>query len=99
MKCSNDLKFLFNIVQIASATANRIRYLLLSNEIEKAHELLNVMSNFTLLQPIRQDKTCHENLKLFQALIINLPYSELNELKQIITSAIAKIEAHKDFSL
>lgn len=99
MNCRDDLIFLSNVIQISSITANRIKHLFLSNECEKAHELLNVMSNFTLLLSIENNDIYYQNLKFFQSLIINLPYSELNELKQVINSTIAKIEAHKDFSL
>ncbi|MDE8035258.1 hypothetical protein OQ257_08780 [Actinobacillus equuli subsp. equuli] len=99
MNYSDDLLFLSNVTQMTSIIANRTKHLLFSNEIEKAHELLNVMSNFTLLLPMECNDTYHKNLSFFQSLIMDLPYSELNELKQTINSALAKIEAHKDFSL
>lgn len=92
---SEDVNFLSKIIHISSIMANQIRYLLQENETQKANELLNVISNFKLLLAISLNELDYESLILFQSLVKDLPYSELNELKQVIDSALATIEVHK----
>lgn len=92
---SEDVNFLSKIIHISSIMANQIRYLLQENETQKANELLNVISNFKLLLAISLNELDYESLILFQSLVKDLPYSELNELKQVIDSVLATIEVHK----
>lgn len=98
MESYNHAQFLSSLIQITSFIANRIRYLLSTNEIDKADALLDVMSNFTLLQSIALNDNKLQDLKFFQSLLNLLSYSELNELKHVINSTIAMMEIRKDSS-
>lgn len=93
---SIEQKFLSDIILTTSMLAKSIERALAKNEQKKTQDLLNIMTNYTLIPTLIQTPSASERLVFFQKLLNDLPYSELDELKNIINLTLAKIKAHKD---
>lgn len=100
MKANEALKFSGEIILIISMLANRLKYLLHKepHNVIKINDLLDVLSHFSLIPTILDNKVGYLNLLTFQDKISKLSYSELDELRGCVNAILAKIEAHTDFS-
>ncbi|URL01437.1 hypothetical protein L4F91_07785 [Avibacterium sp. 20-126] len=97
MKQSNfiDTNLLFDTILAVSELSLKLNFLLKnSQDAIKITEVINVMSNLTLIiSAYTENGIDIESLELFRSMINDLNYPELNRLNHIVNKAIA---AHKD---